>query len=143
MEKRLDIPGSELVTEIFGYWPSFHDATVVRMSLETTNTYVVGPNLCADIYAFEMANESNLDGSMVLRHNVLISFCFAGVDDLHLDGFWNQNTLLQLAITDIRSRQLEWLKFEVFIDGYGISTKFLCHAVSVQGVREWQPEDKN
>jgi hypothetical protein len=27
-----EIYGAELVTDIFGYWPSFHDAEVVRMT---------------------------------------------------------------------------------------------------------------
>jgi len=140
METRSDIAGSELVPRVFGYWPSFHDAEVVRMSLET-RPYADGPVLRADIYAFEITNDIGPDGTFVLRHHSLVSFLFSGIDNLRLEDFGNQNTLMGLRIIDVRSRQLESLKFEVSFDGsFGVTVGFLCRDVSVESVRPWRPE---
>lgn len=141
METRPDITGSELVTEVFGYWPSFHDAEVVRMFLETTASPSAGPELRADIYAFEITNEVAPDGTLVLRHKVLVSFRFSGVDNLLVKDFGNQNAIMGLSIVDIRSRQMEAVKFEVRFDGaFGVSAGFLCREVFVESVRAWKPQ---
>jgi immunity protein 50 of polymorphic toxin system len=141
METRPDITGSELVTQVFGYWPSFHDAEVVRMSLETTASPSAGPDVRADIYAFEITNEVAPDGTLVLRHKVLVSFRFSGVDNLLVKNFGNQNAIMGLSIVDIRSRQMEAVKFEVRFDGsFSFSAEFLCREVFVESVRAWKPQ---
>lgn len=141
MEARPDIAGSELVTSVFGYWPSLHDAEVVRMSLETTSSPSLGPELRADIYTFEITAEVASDGTLVLRHNVLVSFRFAGVDRLKVENFGNQNAIVGLSIVDVRSRQMEALKFEVSFEGsFGVSAEFLCREARVESVRPWRPQ---
>ena len=45
MENRPDIEGSLLVTNVFGYWPGFHDAEVRKLELKVTDDFVVGPDL--------------------------------------------------------------------------------------------------
>ena len=76
----MDLPGAELLTEVFGRWPSFHDAEVVRLSLERREPYGAGPDLVADVYAFEMTEKVGPDGAYVLRNQVLVTFRFSGVD---------------------------------------------------------------
>jgi len=141
MDKRADISGSELVTQVFGYWPSFHDAEVIRMSFETTTPYAAGPDLRADIYTFEITNEVGSNGAFILQHHTLVSFRFSGIENLRMDGFGNQNAIMGLSIADVRSRQLETINFEVTFEGsFGVSAEFMCRDVSVESVRAWKPE---
>lgn len=135
----MDIPGSELLTRLFGRWPSFHDAEVVRLTLERTEPHADGPDLIAEVHAFEMTDRIGPDGRYVLRHHVLVTFRFRGVDSVNLKWFNNQNVLAGLAISDIRSRLLEDLKYEVRFDGsFGVDASFLCRDVRVETVRPWQ-----
>lgn len=135
----MNIPGSELLTSVFGYWPSFHDAEVVRLELVRVAPFAEGPDLLADVHAFEITKDVGPDGHLVLRHHVLVSFRFRGVDQLRLEGWNNQNALLGLRIEDIRSRQLDTLKFEICFDSsWGVSAEFLCRSVEIQSVRPWE-----
>jgi len=46
----LNITGADQVTSIFGHWPSFHDAEVIRLELVRGDPFVCGPVLLADIH---------------------------------------------------------------------------------------------
>src|SRR5262245_55576174 len=65
----VQIPGAEKVVSIFGRWPSFHDAEVVRFVLERSDPYANGPSIFADVHAFEMTSEIAADGTYVLKHH--------------------------------------------------------------------------
>ena len=135
---RSDFRGAELVSDVFGYWPSFHDAEVLRICLERTSASEGGPQLLADIHVFEIGDEVGADGTLVLRHHTLVSFRFSGIDDLFVSGFGNQNVIAGLSILDIRSRQLGLLRFEVSFEGsFGTSINFLCRDVTVDHVKPW------
>ncbi len=132
---RSDFKGAELVSKVFGYWPTFHDAEVLRICLQRTTPYEDGPELLADIHVFEIGDKVGPDGTLVLRHHTLVSFRFSGIDELVVRGFGNQNAIVGLSISDIRSRQLERLNFEVSFEGtFGTSTDFLCRDVAVDRV---------
>lgn len=139
----MNIPGSELLTSVFGYWPTFHDAEVVRLELVRVEPYGAGPDLLADVHAFEITNEVDAKGHFVLRHDVLVSFRFRGVDQLRLEDWNNQNAIFGLGIEDIRSRQLDVLKFEVRFDGsFGVQARFLCRSVEIESVKPFGPQDQ-
>lgn len=132
----MNFPGSELLTNLFGYWPSFHDAEVLRLELVRVEPYGAGPDLLADVHTFEITDEVDAKKHFVLRHHVLVSFRFRGVDQLRLEGWNNQNALMGLCITDIRSRQLDVLKYEVRFDSsFGVDARFLCRSVEIESVK--------
>jgi len=131
----MQLPGAEKVLNIFGHWPSFHDAEVVRFVLEVSDSFLARPSIIADVHAFEMTDQIGEDGAYVLKHHTLISFRFAGVVQLKLDDFNNQNVLWDLYITDIRDRQMEFLNYEVhFNSSYGMDAQFLCQQVTIESV---------
>jgi len=101
------IHGSHLLTDIFGRWPSFHDAEVISMELCRNLTGIAHPTLKTRIHAFEMTSEVNDHGYYVLRNHVLVGFVFRDIDELSMNGFNQQNALWELEIVDISSRQLE------------------------------------
>lgn len=139
MQERSDITNSSLVTEVFGCWPSFHDAEVRCLRFEASGNG--GPELFADIYAFEITKDIALSGHYVLKKHVVVSFRFAGVDQVEMYGFNQQNAIMGLKITNISARQMEGISFEVAFEGsFGVSARFLCRKVVVQGVRPWSRE---
>lgn len=135
------IAGAELLTSIFGYWPSFHDAEVVRFCVERTPLFSEGPTVEVDVHVFEMTTDVAPDGTYVLRHHTLATLRFSGAANVRMSDFNNQNPLMGLWINDIRERQLEGLQFEVGFDGsFGIEARLLCRDVAVTAVRPWNPE---
>lgn len=138
----MNFPGADLLTNLFGYWPSFHDAEVLRLELVRVEPYGAGPDLLADVHTFEITDEIDAKKHFVLRHHVLVSFRFRGVDQLRLEGWNNQNALMGLVITDIRSRQLDVLKYEVLFDSsFGVDARFLCRSVEIESVKPFVRSD--
>src|SRR5258705_6613043 len=105
------IQGYERLTGIFGAWPSFHDAEVLRLELDRRgNSDQV--ELMADVYVFEMTSNVTDGGFYELRNGTLVSLRFHGIADLELSGFNGQNALFGLRLEDISHRQLGALKWE-------------------------------
>ena len=63
------VDGAELLTVRFGYWPSFHDAEVVRVRFERSGED--SPFMECQIHVFEMTEEVDEEGFYVLRHHTL------------------------------------------------------------------------
>jgi hypothetical protein len=134
------IQGSQLVTAIFGQWPSFHDSEVVSITIARSEPYDAGPTLEAEIHVFEMTSEVTPSGYYVLRNHTLVTLRFSGITSLELVDFNNQNVLMGLQIEDIRSHQLEGLPWRVSLDpSFGVSARFLCHAIEVRSAKPWTP----
>jgi hypothetical protein len=139
------IRGAEQLTTIFGRWPSFHDAEVVRLTLDRVSTVdgAFGPSLSVDVYVFEAGPDVTSSGTYVLRHETLVSFRFLEVDQLEINEFNQQNAIWDLSITDISDRQLERAKYEVrFAASFGMSAAFLCLDAEVLSVRPWTLRDR-
>ena len=95
------IIGHEKLTNIFGYWPSFHDAEVISIILERIGKDErEGPVLYAKIHVFQMGPEkTNYGKKFVFHHHSIVTFCFAIVENLILDGFNHQNVILGFKIS--------------------------------------------
>jgi Immunity protein 50 len=123
----------ELLIKIFGGWPSFHDAEVLRVELDRD-----GQQLLAVIYLFRMTDKVDSSGYYVLENKVLATLRFLGVVDLTLKWFNQQNVLWNLEIIDVRERQLEHISFEVsFPSSFGLEADFKCESIEVVSVEPY------
>lgn len=136
------IKNSGLLTEIFGRWPSFHDAEVISIELFRDPKSTNEPSLRAKIYVFEATSELDDRGFYVLKNHELVTFLFSGIDENSVAGFNQQNVLGDLSIEDISSRQLDRLKFEVhFASIFGVEAEFNCRAVEVEALEPFGPRE--
>jgi hypothetical protein len=98
------IQGSDKLTDIFGYWPSFHDAEVLELSLwrgdvePEAGRYIL-PVLNVTLQVWELSNETNPQGYLVTRHHTLTKLRFHDVNDFRMEGFNHQNAILRLSVT--------------------------------------------
>lgn len=137
------IQKSPSLTEIFGCWPSFHDAEVLRIILDRDEAQPFTPSLQATIYVFEMTSQIDERGSYVLKNHVAVTFRFIEIQGLSLEEFNQQNVLQGLSILDVADRQLERIKFEVSFDGiFGVSAKFQCNSISVESIEPYVQEQR-
>lgn len=137
------IQHSHLLTDIFGHFPSFHDAEVLRLTLERGSVQSFSPYLQATIHVFEMTSQIDESGRYVLKNHAAVTFRFTEIYELSLEDFNQQNVLQGLYIVDVSDRQLERIKFEVTLEGiHGVTAKFQCNSISVESVEPFVPEPR-
>ena len=139
---RPDIAGSQQLVDVFGYWPSFHDAEVMRFSLDRSGSgEMPGPTAEAVIHVFEMTPEVGPGGTYVLKNHSLVTLRFYAVVELEVQGFGEQNALWGLQIINIAERQLERVRFDIQFQGsYGMDAGFQCYSVEVLSVEPYGEE---
>jgi hypothetical protein len=137
----IEIPGAELLTRVFGRWPSFHDAEVVRIALERTSDFAAGPACELDIHVFEMTSELDEKNHYVLRYHTLVTLRCEGLRESDLSGFNNQNVLAGLDLLETDRREDDRVRYELTLDpSYGVSARFACESVRVVAAMAWNPE---
>ena len=131
------IDGSGKLTDIFGYWPSFHDAEVLELSLmrgdvdPEAGRYVF-PVLQVRIHLWEITSEVDAQGYLVTRHYTLTTLRFHDVDEFKMEGFNHQNAILGLSVTLQDRPSGPSPIFAVHFDpAFGMGASFVCHRVVV------------
>lgn len=77
------------VTDLYGHWPSFHDANVI--AYEISNDII---NLA--LHNWQMTKEVDEKGYFVLKDHSLVSFRFKDIYDVNMDSFASGNILFGL-----------------------------------------------
>jgi hypothetical protein len=128
------IEGSKKLTDIFGYWPSFHDAEVIELrfwrgDVEPDANRYVFPVLTVHLHVWEM---TNAEGFLSLRHHTLATLLFHDVNEFRMEGFNHQNAILGLSIIRQERSQGPSPVFAVEFDpAYGMGASFICSRVEV------------
>ena len=135
------VEGSQKVEEIFGEWPSFHDAEVVDMTLDReANGAVRGPTIRFTVHAFQMTDEVDSRGYYVLRNHVLVRFALYSAEVLHLEGFNLQNVLFGLHFSTPAEPAAPDLVVQVDLESsYGVGASFQCARAEVVSVEPYEP----
>ncbi len=122
-----DIPGAQDVIAWFGYWPTFHDAEVLSISLDRLNGCRVS------VHAFEMTAEVDSSGHYVLAKHAVLTFRMegfprdeSGISNTRIEFFNSQNVLSSANVT----RRPEG--YELVLEGcYGVDGSIVCERISV------------
>jgi hypothetical protein len=139
MEIQDAIKNGKLLTDVFGRFPSFHDAEVLRIKLDRGDRSEFDPFLEALIHVFEVTAEVDESGRYRLKNHVLVLFRFSEIINLHLNDF-GQNVLWDLEIIHLSNREHDKVKFKVVFRGIGgLSARFHCDAVSIESVEPYEP----
>ena len=118
------VGNAQLVIDRFGEWPSFHDAEVMRLSLDRN-----GRVLTLELMAFTMLDEVDDRGYFKHANQSLVTLRFAGINDVSLEGFNEQNVISGLFLT----KDDDALKV-VVSPLYGLSTEFSCARADVERI---------
>jgi hypothetical protein len=131
------IEGSQRITDIFGYWPSFHDAEIIdfhlwRGEVDSGRSSYVFPVLTLLVNLWELTNEVDAEGFLVCRHHTLAKLRFHHVDDLVMQGFNHQNAIFHLAIEHAVRPTGPSPHFSVHLEpAFGIDASFTCLRIEV------------
>jgi Immunity protein 50 len=77
------------VVDVYGRWPSFHDAQVSAYVAPTRGSQL----LVFTIHTWQMTNEVDAKGYFVLQKHALVSFRFDGIFDVEMAAFDASNIL--------------------------------------------------
>src|SRR5262249_38275731 len=136
------IGNSEKLTEMFGYWPSFHDAEVIDLSLSRGDVrpdegIYIFPLLETTIHLWEMTNKVNEKGFYILHKHTLAVLQFHDVHELELSGFNHQNAIFGLSFgMEERGKAPDGSPLTPFIvvefePAHGMAAKFKCFRAEV------------
>ena len=132
IEEQIENAGA--LTAVFGEWPSFHDAEIVRMHLERGPDQ---PYLEAAIHVFRMTKEIDDHGFYVLTNHTLVTIRFIGIVLYELKWFNHQNAIDGLEIWPAEDGEG---KFSVeFPSNNGCDARFNCDAIAVLSVAPFEP----
>jgi hypothetical protein len=133
------IRGAEQLVAVFGYWPTFHDAEVLRVSLSRDNPAGDrSPTLELDIYAYDTDGTTTTDGYYRLTHQVVVTFRFEGIDALVLEDFNRQNVIGGLGVEPVVGAEGQSMLEVELSSIYGLGGTFRCRTAEIVGVRAWQ-----
>ncbi len=135
------IQGSEKLTNIFGYWPDFHDAEVIELHFSRGDMnpdegrYDL-PVLTISIHLWEWANTAEPPGGSVRRHRTLATLRFADIDNFRMEGFNHQNAIMELFIEHLERADGLVSYFSVELEpATGMSVSFHCARIEVVDAR--------
>lgn len=140
------IAGSEKLTGIFGYWPSFHDAEVhelhfLRGDVNPEKGVYKFPILTLKIHLWALTNEIDSKGFYVLRNHTLTTLKFEDVMEFEMGGFNHQNAMLSLSIKENPPRKGGLPCFAVTItEAFGMGASFECSRIEVVEASPSTPE---
>ena len=135
----IDIENEQALINVFGYWPSFHDAEILSIVLHRGGQD--GPSLEAKIHVFEMTSEIDPNGYYVLRNHTLVTIRFTHIVLEYLKWFNHQNVLWELDITEINPEENDGSRLRVSMpSSYGCEASFDCRRIIISGVEPFTPE---
>lgn len=133
----------EKISEIFGYWPSFHDAEIINISLDRSGKDEwEGPILFAKIHVFQMGPETKNNGKeFVYHHHLIVTFRFTTVENLALGGFNQQNAIDGLEISEKYNEERKINVFGIKLSpGFGVQCSFDCDSIEIINLEKGIPE---
>lgn len=130
------VKGYEKLTEIFGRWPSFHDAEVTSIRLERGHPPKEGAAAYVSVHVFEAYHES---GAIRYRNHAVVTLRFGSVVNISLTGFNHQNAIWDLTFepAEPRSKDVTWTgpAYRVhFQPSFGVGLSFVCSSIEVEAV---------
>jgi hypothetical protein len=122
-----EVSGAEDVVAWFGYWPSFHDAEVLSISLDRVTGCRVS------IHAFEMTQEVDSGGYYVNTKHAIVTFFMegfprdnSGISGTRIEAFNHQNVLSSASVKRLPEG------YELVLEGcYGVDGSIVCERMSV------------
>jgi hypothetical protein len=131
------IRGSEVLTNIFGGWPSFHDANLLSIELSAGE-----PSLSMKIHLFQCTNEVDERGYYIQGNHTVTIIGFSYVVLEFIKDFNEGNIISDLQINDIATDPLDVdtlrqcglrdSRFHVRLSSsYGCTAAFGCRNITV------------
>ncbi|MHC4167439.1 MAG: Imm50 family immunity protein [Planctomycetota bacterium] len=99
MEPEDLIKKSELVSKIYGRWPSFHDFEITRVEFDRrVSEDASGPNISAFIHMWQITGKTDHGKKFVFGNHNIVELRMENVYDYDLAGFNCQNVIDDIEV---------------------------------------------
>ena len=133
------VVNAEALEARFGSWPSFHDAEVLAVRLDSGQRSDGRPRVELDVHVFSVDGQLPRGRLNFVLHTV-VTMEFAGVEDVDLQGFHYQNVLDDLVIRQLDAGSPLAAKVQVELPAnFGLAGAFRCEDVTVLAVEPYAP----
>ena len=131
----MEIENKEILENIYGSWPSFHDAEILNINLYRGEEPGQFCSLVASFYLYETKaiNEGTAQYEIISTNKNVAVIEFQNIENLSLEGFNHQNVIEELHLKT--KDNLIHVEFESI---FGVQCSFSCSKVTVLGV---EPKD--
>lgn len=133
----MDVINRAALTDRFGGWPSFHDAEVYGLRLESGQRSSGVAALALEIHVFAIDGRLP-DGRLNFVNHSLVTLGFEEIEELEMDGFGPQNVLDDLLLEEVH--QAAGRQIQVTLpSNNGLEASFRCRSVTVLDVSDLEP----
>jgi hypothetical protein len=133
------VENASALAQVFGEWPSFHDAEVHTMLLDRAGAH--GASLEARVHVFRMTDKVDAQGFYVLAHHSLVGLRFDDISLVQLRWFNTQNALSGLLLERVGPETNEdGRRYHVrFGSAWGVEAELFCNRIAVTSVEPFAP----
>ena len=131
------VENAPALTKVFGKWPTFHDAEVLRIVLDRAGDD--GPTIEVQIHVFAMTSRVDESGHYVLENHRLVTLRFTEVELLGMAWINRQNVLEELIISDLDPLTHDGRNILVeLVTSYGVGATLECKRALVLDVQPFE-----
>jgi Immunity protein 50 len=135
----MDVINREALVERFGDWPSFHDAEVYALRLDSGQRTDGITRLELDVHVFEV-HGTLPDGHFNFVKHTLVTLEFEEVETIELEGFGPQNVLDALVLEDVQLASERQVQVTLPANN-GLDGTFRCRTVTVLRAEPMTPNE--
>ena len=128
---------ADALIERFGEWPSFHDAEVLALRLDSGQRSNTAPSLELDIHLFAVDGQ-RADGGLNFVKHTMATLQFEEIEAVKLDGFGPQNVLYDLVLEEVNVAAGRQIQVEL-PSSNGLTATFRCRQVLIVAVEPFEP----
>ena len=125
----MEVINGDALTERFGGWPSFHDAEVYALRLDSGQLGDGIVRLQLDVHVFAV-NGRLPNGRLNFVNHTLVTLAFDEVEALEMDGFGPQNVLDDLVLDEVHLAAGPQVQVTLPSNN-GLAGTFRCRSVTV------------
>jgi len=127
----MEIENKEILENIYGSWPSFHDSEILNINLYRGEEAGQFCSLVASFYLYETkaVNEGTAQYEIISTNQNVAIIEFQNIENLNIEGFNQQNVIEALNMEEKGKSIL--VEFESI---FGVQCSFSCSKVTVLGV---------
>lgn len=128
---------ADALIERFGEWPSFHDAEVLALRLDSGQRSNTAASLELDIHLFAVDGQL-ADGGLNFVKHTMATLQFEEIEAVKLDGFGPQNVLDDLVLEEVNVAAGRQIHVELQSSN-GLTATFRCRQVLIVAVEPFEP----
>lgn len=135
------IENSELVSKIYGKWPSFHDFEIIRIQFDRdAPEEPSGPQISAFVHMWQITGETDETGKYVCGNHHVVEVRMRNVCEYEMVGFNSQNVINDVEVWQEKDGDSpkSCIRFPAL---FGADLTVMCEKIEIGRIEPGLPDD--